>query len=75
MAEVERKQDRKAILVPVDFSPHSVAALLNASSSGVNYFYSEAEVVLTFNNAFASGEFEATKDAFTDANEAGCLLN
>ena len=54
---------------------HSVAALLNASSGDVGYPYSVDEVIAKVQAAFASGEYEAQKDEFADANELGCPLN
>jgi hypothetical protein len=54
---------------------HAVAALLNAASGGVDYPYTTAEVIAAVQAAFASGDFEATKDLFEAANEAGCPLN
>lgn len=54
---------------------HAVAALLNASSGGVDYPYTTAEVIAAVQAAFATGSFEATKDSFEAANEAGCPLN
>lgn len=56
-------------------SRHAVAALLNASSGGVSYPYTTAQVITAVQSAFASGSFEATKNAFEAANEAGCPLN
>jgi len=53
---------------------HAVAALLNASSS-VDYYYSTADVISMVQAAFASGDFEATKDLFALQNEMGCPLN
>lgn len=54
---------------------HSAAALLNAASPDIHYAYSVDEVVTGFQGAFDSGDYEATKDAFEAANEAGCPLN
>lgn len=54
---------------------HSVAALLNASSADVNYPYTIAQVLSMVQAAYATGSFEATKNAFEVANEAGCPLN
>ena len=53
---------------------HAVAALLNAASPNVNYFYSEAEVIAMVKAAFASGDYEATKDLLEAQNEPGCPL-
>jgi hypothetical protein len=54
---------------------HAVAALLNASHPDVNYFYSASDVVSMVQAAYASGDFETTKDLFDAANNAGCRLN
>jgi hypothetical protein len=53
---------------------HSVAALLNAASPDVDYDLTVAEVIAAVQAAFASGNFEATKDVFVAMNEAGCTL-
>lgn len=53
---------------------HAVAALLNAASS-VDYLYSTAEVIAAVQDAYASGDFETTKDLLADENELGCPLN
>jgi hypothetical protein len=54
---------------------HAVAALLNSASSGVDYDLSTGAVVAQFNDAFASGDYEPTKDVFEGFNEQECLLN
>jgi hypothetical protein len=54
---------------------HTVAALLNAASSGVDYDLTTAQVISAFDAAFASGNYEATKDVFEGYNEQGCPLN
>jgi hypothetical protein len=54
---------------------HTVAALLNAASSGVSYDLTVAEVINAFNAAFASGGYETQKDEFAGFNEQGCPLN
>lgn len=59
----------------------AVAALLNAASPSVNYFYTVAQVIQMVQDAYASGDFEPTKDLFDMANNAfppnpsGCPLN
>lgn len=53
---------------------HTVAALLNAASADVDYGMTTAEVIAAFNAAFASGDYEAQKDAFEELNEQGCPL-
>ena len=54
---------------------HAVAALLNAASPDVNFFYTEAEVIAGVQNAYATGDFEPFKSALDFANNAGCPLN
>jgi hypothetical protein len=54
---------------------HTVAALLNAASSGVNYDLSVAQVIAAFQAAFDSGNLEAQKNIFSGFNEQGCPLN
>lgn len=54
---------------------HAVAALLNSTSPDVDYLYSTAEVISMVQDAFASGEFNATKDLFAAQNELGCSLD
>lgn len=54
---------------------HAVAALLNAASPDVNYFYSVADVISGVQAAYASGDFEPFKNALDFANNAGCSLN
>lgn len=50
---------------------HAVAALLNSASSSVNYAYTTDEVIAMVQKAYATGDFEATKDLFDAANNAG----
>lgn len=54
---------------------HAVAALLNASSSDVDYDRTTAEVIASFNAAYASGSYDALKNVFETFNEQGCPLN
>jgi hypothetical protein len=54
---------------------HTVAALLNAASAGVDYDLTAQEVIDAFNNVFPGGDYEALKDVFEDFNEQGCPLN
>lgn len=54
---------------------HAVAALLNASSSGVDYEYTSAEVIALVQDAYASGDFESAKNLLEAQNEMGCPLN
>ncbi len=53
---------------------HAVAALLNAANAGVNAVYSEAQVIAMVQAAYASGNFEGTKNLLAAANELGCPL-
>lgn len=54
---------------------HSVAALLNATSDGVNYPYTEAEVIGMIQDAVEDGNFNEVKDYFEEANEEGCSID
>ncbi len=61
---------------------HVVAALLNASNPAVGYPYSTAQVITMFNDLYPAGgtaqqqqqAYNALKDMFAAANEAGCNL-
>jgi hypothetical protein len=61
---------------------HATAALLNAhggvpngDGTTVDYAYTVAEVIAMVQAAMTSGIYEATKDLFAAANEAGCPLS
>jgi len=54
---------------------HTVAALLNAASAGVDYGMSTASVIAEFNAQYNGSAIEATKDKFASLNERGCSLN
>jgi uncharacterized repeat protein (TIGR01451 family) len=54
---------------------HAVAALLNASSPDVSYAYTQAQIIAMVQNAYATGDFEDTKDMFEEANETFCPLD
>jgi hypothetical protein len=54
---------------------HTVAALLNAASSGVSSGLTAAEVVNAFNAVFPDGDYEGQKNIFANLNEQGCPLN
>jgi hypothetical protein len=54
---------------------HSVAALLDASSLDVDFPFTTAEVIAEFQNGYDSGELQATKDLFEEANESFCPLD
>ncbi len=54
---------------------HAVAALLNAANADVDYLYSTQDVINMVQAAFASGDYEDTKDLFEAQNEMGCPLN
>jgi TQXA domain-containing protein len=54
---------------------HATAALLNASKSGLRYYYSEDEVISIVQEAYRTGNFEQAKNLFERQNEAGCPLN
>jgi hypothetical protein len=55
---------------------HTVAALLNTTSSGVDYAYIYPTTVINFfNDAYASGNYEGMKDIFAGFNERGCPID
>jgi hypothetical protein len=53
----------------------AVAALLNAASAGVDFDLTTAEVIAAFNAAWASGDYNTTKDMLDKLNNQGCPLN
>lgn len=53
---------------------HAAAALLNASS-GIDYGYSVADVIVMVTQAYSSGDFETVKNQFEIENELYCPLN
>lgn len=53
----------------------AVAALLNAASPGVDFDLTTAEVIAAFNAAWASGEYNETKNMLDRLNNQGCPLN
>lgn len=54
---------------------HAVAALLSSASDDVAYDLSTSAVIDAFNDALASGGYEAAGDLFEKYNEQGCPLN
>lgn len=54
---------------------HATAALLNAASADVSYAYTTDQVIAMVKDAYATGNFEATKNLFEAQNEIGCPLN
>ena len=54
---------------------HAVAALLNASTSDVSYFFGVEEIIDLVQEAHTTGEFEQTKDLLAAQNEQGCPLS
>ena len=54
---------------------HTVAALLNAASSDVDYDLTTAQVISAFNAVYPGGDYEALKNRFAGFNEQGCPLN
>jgi hypothetical protein len=56
---------------------HTVAALLNAASSGVSFEDSPAEVIAAFNSVFpgTNSQYEALKNEFASMNQRLCPLN
>ena len=54
---------------------HTVAALLNGASGGVDYDLTATDVITAFNAVFPGGDYNGLKDTFEDFNEQGCPLN
>lgn len=54
---------------------HAVASLLNSSKPDVDFALTTAQVLSTFNAAFASGNFASAQTLFATNNELGCPLN
>ena len=54
---------------------HTVAALLNAASSGVDYDLTTAQVISAFNAVFPGGDYETLKNRFAGFNEQGCPID
>lgn len=56
---------------------HTVAALLNSASSGVDYAFSPATVIASFDDVYpgTKSEYETLKNQFAGENERGCPLN
>ena len=54
---------------------HTVAALLNAASPGVEYDMTVEEVIAAFNEVYPDGDYEGLKMELEDFNEQGCPLN
>ena len=50
---------------------HAVAALLNAAHPDIDYLYTTNQVIGMVQAAYASGDFETTKDLFEAQNELG----
>jgi hypothetical protein len=57
------------------FLRHATAALLNASSPDVNYYYGVGEIHAMVEWAYATERFNRIKKRFERANEMGCPLN
>jgi hypothetical protein len=56
---------------------HTVAALLNAASGGVDYAFTTAQVISAFNAVFpgTNAAYQTQKNLFAAQNELGCPLN
>jgi hypothetical protein len=54
---------------------HTVSALLNSASSGVQFSLTTQEVIDAFNAVFPGGNYEGLKNRFAAANERSCPLN
>lgn len=53
---------------------HTVAALLNAANSEVDYGMAPQDVVDAFNAVYPGGDYESLKNKFANMNERGCPL-
>lgn len=53
---------------------HAVAALLNASNPNIDYAYTVSQIIAMVRNAYATGNYETTKDLFAAENEKGADL-
>lgn len=53
---------------------HTAAAYLNSLSANVDYDLSPAQVIATYNNAVATGNWDEAKNIFEGLNEQGCPL-
>lgn len=54
---------------------HTVAALLNTASAGVDYDLTTQGVLDAFNAVYPGGDYEGQKNIFAGYNELGCPLN
>jgi hypothetical protein len=54
---------------------HATAALLNAANPGVDYFYTEAQIISMVQAAWATGNYGEVKNLLAEQNEKGCPLN
>ncbi|HET6770717.1 MAG TPA: hypothetical protein VFH75_03655 [Actinomycetota bacterium] len=56
---------------------HTVAAMLNSASGGVDYAFSSAAVIASFDAVYpgTKGDYETLKNQFAGENERGCPLN
>lgn len=54
---------------------HTVAALLNSASTGVDYDLTASEVIALFQGNYPDGELDEMKDQLAKYNEQGCPLN
>jgi cysteine-rich repeat protein len=54
---------------------HAVAALLDAASPDVNYYYTAADVIALVQSAYATDDFEGVKNLLEHENESGCPLS
>lgn len=53
---------------------HAVAAILNASNPNISYAYTVSQIIAMVQNAYATGNYEATKNLFAAENEKGADL-
>ena len=54
---------------------HTVAALLNAASSGVDYGMTTDQIKTAFNGVYPGGDYESLKNRLEALNELGCPID
>ena len=66
----------KVLATPAAHSdPSTVGFRLGTTNGEVGYAYSVADVIAKVQAAYASGDYETTKDEFAYENEMGCPLD
>jgi len=77
LLEVLEKDTNGGVSALEILATHTVAALLNAESSGVNYGQTAAQVIQAFNDVYpgTDTDYLTLKDFFDASNNFGCPLN